>query len=71
MVSSHLPISRSLSSTLTDDGDLYRNKSAWAQKLQTVERRSKLSDFERFSVQLLKKNRRDRVRRALKKESKA
>ncbi|KAF8588167.1 hypothetical protein K439DRAFT_1630004 [Ramaria rubella] len=47
------------------------DKSAWAQKLDTTKRRRNISDFERFSVQVMKKNRRDRVRRALAKQAKA
>ncbi|KAF8491646.1 60S ribosomal protein L14 [Gautieria morchelliformis] len=47
------------------------NKSAWAQKLETTHRRRNINDFGRFSVQLMKKNRRDRVRRALAKQAKA
>ncbi|KAF8508623.1 60S ribosomal protein L14 [Hysterangium stoloniferum] len=47
------------------------NQSSWAKKLETVKGRRVLTDFERFNVQILKKNRRDRVRRALAKASKA
>ncbi|KDQ53703.1 hypothetical protein JAAARDRAFT_197160 [Jaapia argillacea MUCL 33604] len=43
------------------------NKSSWAQKRAAVEARRKLNDFERFSVMLLKKSRRDRVRKFVKK----
>ncbi|TFY62096.1 hypothetical protein EVJ58_g4089 [Rhodofomes roseus] len=45
------------------------NKSAWAQKREAVEKRRKLNDFERFCVVLAKKQRRDTVRKAVKKAS--
>ncbi|KIJ33553.1 hypothetical protein M422DRAFT_70387 [Sphaerobolus stellatus SS14] len=40
-------------------------KSSWAQKLETVKQRKSLSDFDRFNIQVLKKNRRHNVRIAL------
>ncbi|KAI0028088.1 60S ribosomal protein L14 [Vararia minispora EC-137] len=40
--------------------------SAWATKRAQVEARRQLSDFDRFNVMLLKKQRRDRVRKAVK-----
>ncbi|THH20315.1 hypothetical protein EW146_g1030 [Bondarzewia mesenterica] len=46
-------------------------KSSWAQKLAAVQKRRSLNDFERFSVMLHKKARRDRVRKAVKAASKA
>ncbi|KAH9932349.1 60S ribosomal protein L14 [Fomitopsis serialis] len=45
------------------------NKSSWAQKREAVEKRRKLNDFERFAVMLAKKQRRDTVRKAVKKAS--
>ncbi|PVG02102.1 putative RPL14B-ribosomal protein [Serendipita vermifera] len=39
---------------------------SWAKKRDLVERRKKLSDFERFKVMLGKKQRRDKVRKSLK-----
>lgn len=45
------------------------NKSAWAQKRAAIEKRRKLNDFERFAVMLAKKQRRDSVRKAVKKAS--
>lgn len=39
-------------------------KSAWAKKLEARKRRRSLNDFDRFSVMLLKKQRRDLVRKA-------
>ncbi|EPQ53804.1 60S ribosomal protein L14, partial [Gloeophyllum trabeum ATCC 11539] len=41
--------------------------SAWAKKRAAVQKRRTLSDFERFKVMLLKKSRRDVVRKAVKK----
>ncbi|KAH8153965.1 uncharacterized protein LAJ45_01732 [Morchella importuna] len=40
------------------------NKSAWAQKLVAKERRRQLTDFERFRVMVLRKQRRFDVRKA-------
>ncbi|KAJ2927365.1 hypothetical protein H1R20_g9727, partial [Candolleomyces eurysporus] len=45
------------------------NKSAWAQKREASEKRRSLSDFDRFKILVLKKQRRDRVRKALSKAS--
>ncbi|KAI0769390.1 ribosomal protein L14-domain-containing protein [Trametes elegans] len=45
------------------------NKSSWAQKREAVAKRRSLNDFERFVVMLAKKQRRDRVRKTLKKAS--
>ncbi|KAJ3562391.1 hypothetical protein NP233_g9606 [Leucocoprinus birnbaumii] len=45
------------------------DKSAWAQKRATKEKRQSLGDFDRFKVMLAKKQRRDVVRKALKKAS--
>ncbi|KXN87800.1 60S ribosomal protein L14-B [Leucoagaricus sp. SymC.cos] len=45
------------------------DKSAWAQKRVTKEKRQSLNDFDRFKVMLAKKQRRDIVRKALKKVS--
>ncbi|KZT20205.1 60S ribosomal protein L14 [Neolentinus lepideus HHB14362 ss-1] len=45
------------------------NNSAWAKRRAAVERRRKLGDFERFNVMLLKKSRRDLVRKAVKKSA--
>ncbi|KZT66602.1 60S ribosomal protein L14 [Daedalea quercina L-15889] len=45
------------------------NKSSWAQKREAIEKRRKLNDFERFAVMLAKKQRRDTVRKAVKKAS--
>lgn len=45
------------------------DKSAWAQKRATKEKRKHLNDFDRFKVMLAKKQRRDHVRKALKKAS--
>jgi len=42
------------------------NESAWAQKRVAVEKRRKLDDFSRFNIMLLKKQRRDVVRKAVK-----
>ncbi|EIN08709.1 60S ribosomal protein L14 [Punctularia strigosozonata HHB-11173 SS5] len=42
-------------------------KSAWAQKRAAIAARRKLGDFERFNVMLLKKQRRDTVRKSVKK----
>ncbi|GJJ10752.1 hypothetical protein Clacol_004980 [Clathrus columnatus] len=39
--------------------------SSWAQKLEIKKKRQSLNDFDRFNIQILKKNRRDRVRREL------
>jgi len=47
------------------------NKSAWAQKLQAAQRRKTLTDFERFYVQIAKKNQRHKARIALAKAAKA
>lgn len=47
------------------------NKTSWAQKLAAVEKRRTLNDFDRFSVMLHKKARRDRVRKAVKAAGKA
>jgi len=41
--------------------------SSWAKKREAILKRRKLTDFERFSVMLQKKNRRDIVRKAVKK----
>lgn len=41
--------------------------SSWAQKRAAIEKRRSLNDFGRFSVVLAKKQRRDVVRKALKK----
>jgi large subunit ribosomal protein L14e len=41
------------------------NKSGWAKKRAAVEQRRSLNDFDRFNVLLLKKQRRDVVRKAL------
>ncbi|KAJ2915544.1 hypothetical protein MD484_g4869, partial [Candolleomyces efflorescens] len=41
------------------------NKSSWAQKREASEKRRSLSDFDRFKVLVLKKQRRDRVRKAV------
>jgi large subunit ribosomal protein L14e len=43
--------------------------SAWAKKRAALATRGTMNDFERFSVMLAKKQRRDRVRRTLKKEA--
>jgi large subunit ribosomal protein L14e len=43
--------------------------SSWAKKRAALAKRRNLNDFERFSVMLAKKQRRDRVRRTLKKEA--
>ena len=45
--------------------------SSWNKKREQVAARRSLSDFERFSVLLLKKQRRDRVRKAVKAAGKA
>ncbi|KAI8992945.1 60S ribosomal protein L14 [Trametes punicea] len=45
------------------------NKSSWAQKREAIAKRRSLNDFERFVVMLQKKQRRDRVRKALAKAS--
>ena len=45
------------------------NKSSWAQKRAAVEQRRQLNDFQRFAVMLAKKQRRDTVRKAVKKAS--
>lgn len=45
------------------------NKSSWAQKREAIEKRRKLNDFERFAVMLAKKQRRDTVRKVVKKAS--
>ncbi|KAF7783864.1 hypothetical protein Agabi119p4_29 [Agaricus bisporus var. burnettii] len=45
------------------------DKSAWAQKRVMKEKRRSLSDFGRFKVMLAKKQRRDVVRKAVKKAS--
>jgi len=47
------------------------SESAWAQKRQTRERRRTLTDFERFKVMVLKKQRRYEVRKAAAKLGKA
>lgn len=39
---------------------------AWAKKRAAAEKRRTLSDFERFQVMVLKKSRRDNVRKVLK-----
>ncbi|KAF8654899.1 hypothetical protein AX16_003328 [Volvariella volvacea WC 439] len=44
-------------------------KSAWAQKRAALEKRRSLNDFGRFEVMLLKKQRRDAVRKALHKSA--
>ncbi|TFK49219.1 60S ribosomal protein L14 [Heliocybe sulcata] len=44
-------------------------KSSWAQKRAAVETRRKLSDFDRFNVMVLKKSRRDAVRKSVKKSA--
>jgi large subunit ribosomal protein L14e len=41
-------------------------QSSWAKKRAQVEARRQLSDFDRFQVMLLKKQRRDRARKAVK-----
>ncbi|KAH8116075.1 60S ribosomal protein L14 [Phellopilus nigrolimitatus] len=41
------------------------NESSWAKKLVTVAARRKTNDFDRFSVMLAKKQRRDTVRKSL------
>ena len=41
--------------------------SSWAKKLAARDARSKLNDFARFEVMIAKKQRRDAVRKALKK----
>ncbi|KAH8829090.1 ribosomal protein L14-domain-containing protein [Flagelloscypha sp. PMI_526] len=46
-------------------------KSAWAQKRAAVQKRRELNDFGRFKLTILKKQRRDGVRKALKKAKKA
>lgn len=43
---------------------------SWAKKRDLVNRRKKLSDFERFSVMLGKRTRRDKVRKTLCKKGK-
>lgn len=43
--------------------------SSWAKKRAALAKRKSLNDFERFSVMLAKKQRRDTVRRTLKKEA--
>jgi large subunit ribosomal protein L14e len=43
--------------------------STWAKKRAALAKRKTLNDFERFSVMLAKKQRRDRVRRVVKKEA--
>ncbi|KAF9003436.1 ribosomal protein L14-domain-containing protein [Cyathus striatus] len=45
------------------------DKSAWAQKRAAVEKRRTLNDFGRFQVMVAKKQRRDVVRKAVKKAS--
>ncbi|KAI0674914.1 60S ribosomal protein L14 [Trametes maxima] len=45
------------------------NKSSWAQKREAVSKRRSLTDFERFTVMLAKKVRRDQVRKTLAKAS--
>lgn len=45
--------------------------SAWAKKMAAVQSRRTLSDFERFNVMVLKKQRRDSVRKAVKASAKA
>jgi large subunit ribosomal protein L14e len=45
------------------------DKSAWAQKRLMREKRRSLNDFDRFKVMLAKKQRRDVVRKAVKKAS--
>ncbi|KZT07909.1 60S ribosomal protein L14 [Laetiporus sulphureus 93-53] len=55
---------------LEKEGTVERwNKSSWAQKRAAIEKRRSLNDFERFSVMLAKKSRRDTVRKAIKKAS--
>lgn len=44
-------------------------KSSWAKKLAAVEQRRQLNDFQRFAVMIAKKQRRDTVRKSLKKAS--
>ena len=44
-------------------------KSSWAQKREAIAKRRSLNDFERFSVMLAKKQRRDRVRKTLKSQA--
>ena len=39
--------------------------SSWAKKIAAIDERRKLNDFQRFGVMLAKKQRRDRVRKAL------
>ncbi|KAL0957841.1 hypothetical protein HGRIS_000026 [Hohenbuehelia grisea] len=46
-------------------------KSSWAQKRAAVQKRKQLGDFERFSTMILKKKRRDTVRKSLAKAKKA
>jgi len=43
--------------------------SAWAKRRAALAKRKTLNDFDRFSVMLAKKQRRDRVRRTLKKSA--
>jgi large subunit ribosomal protein L14e len=45
--------------------------SSWAKKRAALAKRKTLNDFDRFSVMLAKKQRRDRVRRTVKKAGKA
>lgn len=47
------------------------DSSAWAKKLAAVQSRRALSDFERFNVMVLKKQRRDNVRKSVKAAAKA
>ncbi|EIW74472.1 60S ribosomal protein L14 [Coniophora puteana RWD-64-598 SS2] len=45
--------------------------STWAKKREAVEKRRKINDFQRFNVMLLKKTRRDTVRKQVAKAGKA
>ncbi|KAF5352414.1 hypothetical protein D9756_006293 [Leucocoprinus leucothites] len=45
------------------------DKSAWAQKRATKQKRQSLNDFDRFKVMVAKKQRRDVVRKAVKRAS--
>jgi large subunit ribosomal protein L14e len=46
------------------------SKSSWAQKRDAIKKRKTINDFQRFSVMLLKRSRRDAVRKVIAKAKK-
>ncbi|TFY66793.1 hypothetical protein EVG20_g4299 [Dentipellis fragilis] len=57
---------------LEKEGTLQKwESSSWAKRRAAIEKRRSLNDFQRFEVMLLKKQRRDRVRKTVKVAGKA